>query len=60
MVPNAALDKFHSLLMEDDDFNDAVMKVALKVASYYDGPGAPVNDDTLALANELFSRVSVA
>ena len=60
MVPNAAIDKFHSLLMDDDEFNEAVMRVALQVASYYAGPEAPLTEEDMALAMELCSRVSVA
>ena len=60
MVPNAAIDKFHSLLMDDDEFNEAMMRVALQVASYYAGPGEPLTDEDMALAMELCTRVSVA
>lgn len=60
MVPNAAIDKFHSLLMDDDQFNEAVMKVALQVASYYAGPGVPLTDEDYQLAMDLCTKVSVA
>ncbi len=59
MVPNAAIDKFHSLLIDDDQFNEAMMRVALEVASYYAG-GEKLTDDDMALAMELCTRVSVA
>ena len=60
MVPNAALDKFHSLLVDDDQFNEAVMKVALEVAQYYAGPGATLDDDDYKLAMDLCNKVSVS
>ena len=58
-VPFAVIDKFHSLLMDDDQFNEAAMRVALEVASYYAG-GEPLTDEDMALAMELCGRVSVA
>ena len=60
MVPNAAIDKFHSMLMDDDEFNEAMMRVALKVAHYYQPGGEPYDEETMALAMELVTRVSVA
>ena len=59
MLPHSALDKFHSLLIDDDAFNDAVMKVALEVVSYYYG-GEPLDDDALRMAGQLADRVSVS
>ena len=59
-VPNAAIDKFHSILMEDDQFGEACMRVALEVAQYYAGPGATLTEEDYNLAMELCSRVSVA
>ena len=60
MVPNAAIDKFHSLLMDDDQFNEAVMKVALEVAQYYAGPGVALTDDDIQFAMDLCTTVSVS
>ena len=60
MIPNAAIDKFHSLLMDDDQFNEALMRVALQVAQSYNAPGQPLNEQDMELAMELCVRVSVA
>jgi len=60
MVPNAALDKFHSLLMDDDQFNEAMMRVALQVAQSYNAPGQPLDEQDMKLAMDLCTRVSVA
>lgn len=59
-VPYAAIDKFHSELMDDDIFNEAVMRVALRVAEYYQGDGKPLDDDSMRLAMDLVTRISVA
>ena len=59
MVPNSVLDTFHSLLMDDDEFNEAVMRVALQVVQSY-SPGEPLTDKDYDLANELVCRLSVA
>ena len=58
-VPFAVLDTFHSLLMDDDQFQEALMRVALQVVQSYD-PGQPLTDKDYDLANELVCRVSVA
>ena len=60
MVSHAAIDKFHSLLMDDDQFNEAVMKVALEVAQYYAGPGETLSEEDYQFAMDLCSKVSVA
>tara|TARA_B100001063_G_scaffold236758_1_gene256898 strand:+ start:326 stop:508 length:183 start_codon:yes stop_codon:yes gene_type:complete len=59
MVPFRALDKFHSLLVDDDQFNEAMMRVALEVAQYYAGPGEALGDEDYQLAMDLCTRVSV-
>ena len=59
MIPNAAIDKFHSLLMDDDQFNEAMMRVALQVAQSYH-PGEALDDNDYELAMDLCTRVSVA
>jgi len=60
MIPNAAIDKFHSLLMDDDQFNEAMMRVALQVAQSYNAPGQPLDEQDMKLAMDLCCRVSVA
>ena len=60
MVPNHAIDKFHSLLMDDDQFNEAAMRVALQVAQYYAGPGTALEESDYQLAMELCSKLTVA
>ena len=60
MIPNAAIDKFHSLLMDDDEFNEAMMRVALQVAQSYHGPGEEMDEESYQLAMQLCCRVSVA
>ena len=59
-VPHSAIDKFHSLLMDDDQFNEAMMRVALDVARYYAGPGATLTEEDYDLAMDLCTRVSVS
>ena len=56
----SVIDKFHSELMDDDIFNEAVMRVALRVAQYYAGPGEKLTADDLRLAEDLASRVGVS
>jgi hypothetical protein len=58
-VPHAAIDKFHSLLVDDDAFNEACMRVALKVAQSYN-PGQPLEQEDYDLAYELVERLSVS
>ena len=60
MVPNHAIDSFHSKLMDDDQFNEAMMRVALEVAESYLGPGEALDDDGYDLACELCCRVGVS
>ena len=59
MIPHAAIDKFHSLLMDDDQFNEAMMRCALEVAAYYQGDGEAPDEESLQLAMDLCTRVSV-
>ena len=59
-VPNHALDTFHALLMDDDQFQKAMMRVALQVAQSYLGAGQPLDVEDYDLAMELCTRVSVA
>ena len=60
LIPNSALDSFHSLLMDDDQFNEAMMRVALQVAESYLAPGEELDEEGYDLAMELCCRVSVA
>ena len=60
MIPNHAIDTFHSLLMDDDMFNEAMMRVALEVVQSYMAPGEVMTDEDYDLANELCCRISVA
>ena len=60
MIPHAVLDTFHSMLMDDDQFNEAMMRVALQVATSYNAPGQEPDQDDYDLAMELCCRVSVA
>ena len=55
-VPNSVLDSFHSLLMDDDQFNEAMMRVALQVAEGHTAD----EEDQYELAMDLCCRVSVA
>ena len=59
-VPASVVDRFHSYLMEDDGFNEAMMRVAMDVARYYQGGTEPLDEDSMDLAMELCTRVSVA
>ena len=58
-VPFSVLDTFHSLLMDDDQFNEAMMRVALMTAHLYN-PGEALDEQDYDLANELCTRVSVS
>jgi len=60
MLPHSAMDTFHSLLMDDDQFNEALMRVALQVVKSYYAPGEKLDDDAYDIAGELCCRVSVA
>ena len=55
-VPNHVIDSLHSILMDDDGFQEALMRVTLQVAS--DITEDP--DEQQELAMELFCRVSVS
>ncbi len=65
-VPHSVVDSFHSYLMDDDNFNEAMMRVALQVAEDHVGklrqqdPGGYDEEDLYDLAMELCTRVSVA
>ena len=67
-VPASAIDSFHSLLMDDDQFNEAMMRGALQVAedqleaARLNDPqsGAYDEEDLYDLAMQLCCRVSVA
>ena len=59
-VPFSAIDRFHSELMDDDLFNEAMMAAALRVAAYYQGDKEPLDEDSMALAMDLCTRVSVS
>ena len=59
MVSHSVLDRFHSVLMEDDQFNDSLMRVALEVAQHYQGSGS-LDEESMQLAMDLCTRVSVA
>ena len=58
-APAHAIDSFHSLLMDDDQFNEAMMRVALQVAESTLGSHAD-EEDHYDLAMELCCRVSVS
>ena len=57
-VPHAAVERFHSLLMEDDEFNEAMMRCAMDVARYYQGGTDALDEDSMQLAMDLCTRVS--
>ena len=58
-IPFSAIDSFHSLLMDDDQFNEAMMRVALQVAEDNTPAGAD-EEDVYDIAMELCTRVSVS
>ena len=61
-IVNHVVDTFHSYLMDDDQFNEAMMRVALQVAEQYckEAPCVTDEEDVYELAMELCTRVSVA
>ena len=62
-VPASVIDSFHSLLMDDDEFNEAMMRVALQVSEHYHqrpGGGCYEEDNVYDLAMELCTRVCVS
>ena len=61
-VTASLVDSFHSLLMDDEEFNEALQRVALEVAeaSLAEQPFEHDEDDAYDLAMELVCRVSVA
>ena len=59
MLPNAAIDRFHSTLMDSDLFNEAMMAAAVEVVQYYAG-GEPLTEKDYEMAQELCTRVSVS
>ena len=55
-IPYHVIDSLHSILMDDDQFQEALMRVALEVAS-----GVTDNlEEQMELAMELCNRVSVS
>ena len=66
-VPHSTIDSFHSILMDDDQFNEAAMRVALQVATdtleaqRLNDPqsGAYDDEDMYDLAMELVTLISV-
>ena len=56
MTPNHVIDQFHSMLLDDDEFNEALQRVALEVASTH----VDDEEDRYDLAMELVTRVSVS
>ena len=61
-VTASLVDSFHSLLMDDEEFNEALQRVALEVAesSLAEQPCEHDEDDAYDLAMKLVCRVSVA
>lgn len=60
MVSHSVIDRFHSELMDNDLFNEAMMSSALKVVQYYAGPGVKLTDEDYELAMELCTHVTMA
>ena len=58
-VPASAIDSFHSLLMDDDQFNEALTRIAFGVAEEYANNGAGW-EDLYDIASELCTRVCVS
>ena len=55
-IPYHVIDSLHSILMDDDQFQEALMRVALEVSS-----GVTDNlEEQMELAMELCNRVSVS
>jgi len=55
-IPYHVIDSLHSILMDDDQFQEALMRVALEVSS-----GVTDNlEEQMELAMELCTRVSVS
>ena len=61
-IPASAIDSFHSILMDDDQFNEAMMRVALQVSEEMckNAPCETDEEDVYDLAMQLCCRVSVA
>ena len=59
MVPNSVIEKFQSLLLDDDQFNEAVMRVALEVAQSYLAPGDTLDEEGYSLAYDLAGKVGL-
>ena len=63
-VPASLVDSYHSMLMDDDQFNEAAMRVALQVAEDHVGklrqqdPGGYDEQDVYDLAAELTVRLT--
>ena len=66
-IPHSTIDSFNSILMDDDQFNEAAMRVALEVATNtleaqrLNDPhsGAYDEEDMYDLAMELVTLISV-
>ena len=59
MIPNAVKAKFQDLLEDNDQYNEALMRVALETVQYYAGPGVPLEDKDYHLAMSLCCIVKV-
>ena len=61
-VPASAIDSFHSILMDDDQFNEAAMRVALQVAQECcdNAPCETDEEDVYDLAMKLVCHISIA
>lgn len=61
-TPHHVVDSFHSHLMDDDNFNEAMMSVALQVAEEFcrQQPCETDDEDVYELAMDLCTRVSIA
>ena len=55
-ISSSVIDSFHSYLMDDDQFNEAMMRVALQIAEEHTAD----EEDQYELAMDLCCRVSVA
>ncbi len=60
MIAHSIIDQFHSMLMDDDEFNEAVQRIALEVAEEALASGRHDEEDAYELAMELCIRLSVA
>ena len=58
-VPYSTIDTFHSILMDDDQFNEAAMRVAMQVATDTLQDKDHDDEDLYDLAMELVTYISV-